>query len=234
MLSQEVEVKKSDMEKVLEKIRSFQDIPSYDELVTFIEFVETNWYDKLDEALEQKKSSFEYDWYETTWSTICSKHRQYQVLNSDFVYRLADELEAHKQPIVELCAGNGKLSYHLRKRGINIIPTDDFSWTMKRERFVERLSYDDAIRKYQPETALVSWCPNETSLRGMLDSGIRNLFYIGEEIGGSTGLTNNVISKYSFDYRFNIHPLIGMKGINISDFMADYNHTLVASFEKRY
>ena len=80
----------------------------------------------------------------------------FQILNEEFISSLAKFLiklngfYKDKSPIVEIGAGNGKLSYHLKKNGVNIIPTDNHSWKIKTGIAVENLGHMWALKKYNP------------------------------------------------------------------------------------
>ena len=57
------------------------------------------------------------------------------------------------EPIVEVCAGKGKLSYHLQKQGINIIPTD----REPQDKIVEREYHTWAIHVRKPKLVIGAW-----------------------------------------------------------------------------
>lgn len=82
------------------------------------------------------------------------------ILTQEFVDELQKEMQRRRLadiPMIEICAGKGKLSYHLRKLGIDIIATDDYSQKMERdESLVERLNHEEALEKYKPRLVIAS------------------------------------------------------------------------------
>jgi len=101
---------------------------------------------------------------EATVTEISSSHIDFKgvfnLWNVEFVDALADELRCMGPPIVEVGAGNGKLSYHLRQRGIPVIATDDYSGGITQNHsIVERLTHIGALAKYLPSTVLASGVP---------------------------------------------------------------------------
>ena len=86
-------------------------------------------------------------------------------------------------PIVEICAGNGRLSYHLGQRGIKIIATDDYSRKTDRMDIVEELNHQAAIEKYDPSIVLASWMPpiKPIDVDVLRYPGIEHLVHIGDQ-----------------------------------------------------
>lgn len=94
------------------------------------------------------------------WLQFCSRFSLFNVETIESVRSLSNVLKSLPSPVVEVCAGRGKLSYWLRRFGVKIIATDDYSWKLWGERFnVERLSITEALEKYNPKTVLGSWIP---------------------------------------------------------------------------
>ncbi|MBU90784.1 hypothetical protein CMO94_04530 [Candidatus Woesearchaeota archaeon] len=96
-------------------------------------------------------------------------------------------------PMIEICAGRGKLSYQLRKHGIDIVATDNYSQKMDRdESLVERVeSHREALEKYTPRLVVASWIPRNPELGDdVLHFPTVDYFIdIGERRSGSTWLT---------------------------------------------
>src|SRR3989338_1288963 len=101
------------------------------------------------------------EYYGYRWFSICKEVELYHVFTEEYVTVLAEIIKklAVSPPIVEIVAGTGKLSYHLRKRGILVIPTDDLSWNLySRSRgLVENLNHRAALEKYRPQLVIASW-----------------------------------------------------------------------------
>ncbi len=122
----------------------------------------------------------------------------YQVWNVEFIHALASFLNklgeniADETPIIEVCAGNGKLSHHLRESGINILATDDHSWDyIKRHTgLVEKLGHKEALAKYDPKIVVASWIPNKSriGIEVMEHPSVESLILIGEKGGGCCGV----------------------------------------------
>ncbi len=130
---------------------------------------------------------------------FCHKNKIWQILNVEFIDRLSAFLKHFhkmegKRPIVEICAGNGKTSYHLRKSGVDIIATDDYSMEMRRDTsMVKRADFLDAIDSYLPEIVLLSWPdPNNehVSLEALNHPAVRYLIKI-DNIDAGGDIYNN-------------------------------------------
>lgn len=97
------------------------------------------------------------------WMGFCYYKGLYHIPTVEFVDELADEIrKLGPGPVVEVCAGNGKLSYHLSKRGVYTKATDDYSWKdIKRQgSLVENFSCIEALETYKPRIVITSWIPN--------------------------------------------------------------------------
>ena len=138
----------SKMEDIIAKIRDIDGLPTYEEARKLISFFEV------------RKQTFP---NEKSWSRFCLENiGVWSVYNIEFVDGLADVISRLSEPpILELCAGDGKLSYHLRKRGIDIKATDDYSDESipRKENFVERRDYREALEEYKPRIVVVGWWP---------------------------------------------------------------------------
>lgn len=119
------------------------------------------------------------------------------ILTQEFLEGLYKEMRRRRFtdiPMVEICAGRGKLSYQLRKRGIDIVATDDFSQEIERdENLVERLTHKEALEKYQPRIIVASWIPPEPKIGDdvLRFPTVDYFIDIGEPAGNSTWLTND-------------------------------------------
>jgi hypothetical protein len=103
------------------------------------------------------------------------KHR-FELLTQEFIDQLSDYLiersSQHASPsgeaftILEIGAGDGRLAYFLnnklKEKGINsiqIIATDSGEWGVSAVVPVEKINDQEALAKYKPDMALVSWMP---------------------------------------------------------------------------
>lgn len=94
------------------------------------------------------------------WLRFCSRFSLFNVETFEFVVALSSVLRKLPDPKVEVCAGRGKLSFWLRKFGVDIIATDDYSWRLWGERIcVEKMSIEEALEVYAPSTVIGSWIP---------------------------------------------------------------------------
>ena len=114
----------------------------------------------------------------------------------DWVKPLAKWIGSRK--CLEIMAGKGQLSYFLRKYGVKIKATDNFTWpepTWFKDNHlsVEKLDCIEAIRKYgkQVEFILCSWpYMDSTAYNSLIEMRKVNpkcrMIYIGEGYGGCT------------------------------------------------
>jgi hypothetical protein len=81
----------------------------------------------------------------------------------DGLYGLISGLSATN--ILEICAGNGKLTYWLNKRGLKVRGSDDYSWEgIPRPDFVENLHHTEALRTYNPHLVIACFPCEETTV----------------------------------------------------------------------
>ncbi len=130
----------------------------------------------------------------------------FQVYTTEFVQELAKNIRGvrnkinSKKDILEVCAGDGKLSCHLRKQGIPIMATDDYSWSRVNydPSKVENLDHYEALKKYNPEIVLASWLPNASTIELDLIKypSTKAIILVGQALGDGTGaepaLTNTI------------------------------------------
>lgn len=103
----------------------------------------------------------------------------YVFLTSDYVEELAGYLENRLKEmnnsdfrdgddcfeVVEVGCGNGRLSFHLKERGIPIKATDDFSWHLDKKvrenrQKIHDLDHAQAVNKFKPRIVLCAWMPS--------------------------------------------------------------------------
>ncbi|MCD6590594.1 MAG: hypothetical protein J7K72_01335 [Candidatus Aenigmarchaeota archaeon] len=168
----------ADVENVKKKITELCQLPSYKEAKALFNYYQNHWFNMLqysDEAI----CPFD------CWFKFCNENDIYNVYNIEFVNALADEIKKlNLAPVAEICAGNGKLSYHLRERGIDIIATDDYSFTFieRDEKLVERLSHRETLEKYKPRIVVAAWIPfgSEIELEILKNPHVKHLIVIGD------------------------------------------------------
>jgi hypothetical protein len=109
------------------------------------------------------------------------KSGRYCIYTSEFISLLADNLRGKK--VLEIGAGNGLLAKLLADKGVDIIATDDFSWSDKISfgPNVEKLAASQALSKYSPEVVLCSWSPpgNDFEAQVFKTSSVRTYIAIG-------------------------------------------------------
>jgi len=176
-------------EEIVEKIKDVDKLPTHEEA------------EKLFHSIYDR---FDIDYTQKSWIDFCEDNKIYEVYNTKFIDSLAEEIKKlNKSPIIEICAGDGKLSNQLRKKGIDIVATDDYSWRdIRRYRnLVERLSHKEALRKYNPGVVIASWVPQETRIGfDVLDfPSVKYLIDIGEDIGGGTWITEEIYDRKDFE-----------------------------------
>ncbi len=84
----------------------------------------------------------------------------YSIVSQELVDAISYELSVRglsDASIIEVCAGRGLLSHHLRQKGLDIVATDDYSEDMARLESVERFNHKEALEKYRPEVVVVFW-----------------------------------------------------------------------------
>jgi hypothetical protein len=118
--------------------------------------------------------------YETS---LFYDYNLYQIWTKEFVTGLAKAIKRLElSPVIEICAGNGKLSYHLRRHGVDIIATDDYSMDYSTPAFVERLSHKEALKRYNPAIVVASWIPMNSDIgeECLRYPSVRKLLAIGD------------------------------------------------------
>mgnify|MGYP003885803469 CR=1 FL=1 len=171
----------------MEKIKDIKKLPSYEEAERLLHFLEDGSHS---------------DYSRNRWLGFCKDQGLYNVYNTEFVDALAREIKRLKDsPIVEICAGRGELSYQLKKRGIDIKPTDDYSGRLSKEGLVERLSHKRALEKYKPRVVLAAWIPHQVIRFDVLDYPTVRYFI---DIGESTWMPCGICDKWDRIYLENL------------------------------
>ncbi len=146
----------------LEKIRSLTELPSYEEVKDAVGRLQADEDEKFPSA----------------WWKFCEDNRIYNAWNIEFVDVLAAEIKKFDvAPVIEICAGNGKLSYHLQRRGISIVLT---SHSLGHVPGVENMWHFEALVKYNPQLVVGSWIPDSNTLTDtVLYRSVRYVIDIG-------------------------------------------------------
>lgn len=172
-----------------------------------------------------------------------SAHHVFQLLNIEFIRELAYKIkEIDPEIILEVGSGEGLLGKYLSKElEKEIILTDDYSWWEKENvkienKYVIRMDYKDAIKKYNPNFIIASWIPYKRwwTKDFMECDSVKGYILIGEGPGGCTG------NDMDWKTPWIIHNLddIEMFGICRTDYgfhnKGYYNirHTNISLFER--
>lgn len=98
--------------------------------------------------------------------------------------------------ILEVGAGNGRLSHMLRGKleamvpdKVKIVATDSGDWGLKSDFQVEQLGHQEAMEKYQPEVVVFSWMPYQEDISKDFRSNesVQEYVLIGETDWGCCG-----------------------------------------------
>ncbi|MBI2581286.1 hypothetical protein HYV85_05795 [Candidatus Woesearchaeota archaeon] len=184
-----------------------------------------------------------YDQDTVTGPSSLMRFGAFTILTREFVTELYIELRRRRLaslPILEICAGKGLLSHHLRKLGAPVIATDDYSTDMVRNNeIVERLSHVQALEKYNPRVVLGSWLPQESRIGDDVLNfpSVDYFLVIGESVEGATWLPKG------YEYPdFKVYHLANVSryALGASDFFSIKNekwklipHTSVRLFKRK-
>jgi len=210
--------------ELMDKVIRVDELPTYDEVRELIRFI---W--NREEGVG--------------WYKFCCQNNIYQIFNQEFVRELAKEIEKLSlYPIIETCAGKGKLTYWLRKQGIDIKATvDDYSEEMERDpRLVEKIPNIEALRKYNPKLVIASWIPTKTEPGSQVPMEVLNhpsvkcYIDIGEGPRGCTG-TKETWKRKDVRIRYlrsvNTYAISSLAEVHNNDYITD--RSLVALFRKK-
>lgn len=94
---------------------------------------------------------------------LAESHGIYCFFSKALITELAALMEGAK--CIEIAAGDGALSRFLSARGIDVLPTDDFSWSKKIAYSQEIMRQDaqTALKEHQPAVVICSWPPAKNS-----------------------------------------------------------------------
>lgn len=123
------------------------------------------------------------------WLARCEASGRHLVLNSAFVEELAGMFRnLGREPVLEVCAGDGSLATALRGCGVEVIATDARPPAAAEGR-VERLTAEQALAKYRPRVVLGSFVPVDAGVdRRVLDSpDVWEYLVLNARLGGEFG-----------------------------------------------
>lgn len=194
------------------------------------------------------------------FNLFAEEHQMYEVITRDYVAALTGTIMdirrrrsimcagGHNSKlrekdddfiVVEIGAGSGALSHHLRRRlyelehegtagakNIDIIATDSGSWKLDRSTFpVEPYTVKEALERLQPDLVLTSWMPAGVDwTKAFRRAGVKDYLLIGEADDGCTG--HNWLTWGNKAYRdARDHELDKMGGRDISSPFAEDGYT---------
>ena len=149
----------------------------------------------------------------------CTQHGVYEMFTKEYVFSMAEYLTGRcvhlDHPLIlEVGAGNGRLTHHLRKHlDVEMIATDSFDdfWPIDRsEEHVENLDHKQAMEKYAVDgrdvIIVVSWMPYQDDWTPDFreNPNVVEYVFIGEGWGGCCGdesvFEEAVLEKDGFYY----------------------------------
>ncbi|WP_304576773.1 hypothetical protein [Romboutsia ilealis] len=145
-------------------------------------------------------SKFRNSFVSTCFRNIAIRYVGFTLLTNKFLNNLSNYIGNKK--CLEVMAGKGSLSKGLMDRGVNVIPTDNFSWKQKLNlddlwTDIENIDCLDAIRKYGKDVDFIiaSWIPMDNTGYNMLKlmneiNPECKMIVIGEDIDGCTANDN--------------------------------------------
>ncbi len=149
---------------------------------------------------------------------------------SDYLTKRINVLKGDKEfvSILEVGAGNGKLSYFLSQNQklknlpVKIIPTDNNTWNIKTDFNVENIGHQEALEKYDPDIVIFCWMPLEEDYTEDFrkHSSVKEYILIGESGGGCCGdewKTWGLSYMYDESFHGNEVPPYKKDGFEISD-----------------
>lgn len=169
------------------------------------------------------------------WITFCHRSAIYHALCLEFSENLAKEIRSTgvDEKVVEICAGNGKLSHWLRQFGVNSKAIDNYrnKKISRKPEYVERSGVMQALQKYNPELVIGCWIPfkSTVALRALSHPSVRYYIDIGVGYGDCTGTEKLWQLK-----KVVITNLGSVEAYSVSraDFFESGDHSFVYLFEK--
>ena len=137
-----------------------------------------------------------------TFNAWCEAHDTFEFFTSDFVAALASHLRRtlpNGGMVLELGAGNGRLSYFLRRKlkgsEVTVVATDKGTWGLKRKdqlgaaSAVKKMDFAKALEQHRPDVVLVSWMPMGTDWSAAIRAtpSVSEYVLVGEADDGCCG-----------------------------------------------
>jgi hypothetical protein len=185
-----VEHSGEDIAEMQNKLKDFSYLPSYNELKKYFDVV-------------PKYSTEDKNWREF----VDEDYKLYEIYTKEFIERFSDFLvEQVKElkngdkliTILEVGAGNGRLTYFLNDRLkkifsdlVKFIAIDSGESEIKEafpKTIVEKIDYREALKKYKPQIVICSWMPHGEDWTSDFRSedSVEEYILVGEE-GGCCG-----------------------------------------------
>lgn len=233
------------VEEMFEKIRDVTRLPTYDEGMELIRTAKAmktpGYYAFLEKGYVLNPTSDE--WEMESVMKLAQENREWldfsntMPFNTLFTEESIDELasaisELNAKPIVEICAGEGKASYHLRNKGVDIIATDNYSYGFGYdENLVEKLTHQEALDKYNPSLVFGSRLEFDTKRNKIVEDVFRHpsvshVVLIDEEIDKS--LPKEIYKGWERKCLANVEKYMILPG----DFIEHNRHSCVSLFER--
>jgi hypothetical protein len=142
------------------------------------------------------------------WINLCYNEENpvFEFLNEEFITAFSNYLAQRVESlgasedspitILEVGAGNGRLSHFLQQKLESILPgkvkivaTDSGEWSLKTAFPVETISHKEALEKHKPKIVVFSWMPLQEDVTDDFRAGesVEEYILIGETDGGCCG-----------------------------------------------
>jgi hypothetical protein len=151
-------------------------------------------------------------WFRLIWPLIRQKRYLMPLVERKGIYcfysgalveGLAGLIEARS--CLEIAAGDGTLSRFLKARGVDIVATDDYSWSHRVDysEGVVKADAREALRRYRPKVVICSWPPagNDFERWVFKTPGVERYIVIGSELRFATGNWAEYQRQQSFSQR---------------------------------
>ena len=146
---------------------------------------------------------FSYEWHRFC---LDKDNPIFEFLNEEYVNAFSDYLSQRVESlgasedspitILEVGAGNGRLSHFLQQRleakfpgKVKMIATDSGEWSLKTAFPVETIGHKEALQKYQPKIVVFSWMPYQEDVTDDFRAAesVDEYLLIGETDSGCCG-----------------------------------------------
>ncbi len=137
--------------------------------------------------IDPEITSYDYNYcfrQSSFFRNACQEAGIYSIVTKKLVSNLTKLLNGKR--CLEVMAGRGLLSYHLNKNGVEVIATDDNSWSLNNLDVI-KMSGLDAISHYydQVDILILCWPPMNSAAFEIIKAwGTEKPILVGGEIGG--------------------------------------------------